>query len=48
MPIPESVLYAAQVDRTFLVVHSGVTRVPVIKTALAKLAPEVGARWRSS
>lgn len=34
---PESVLYASQVDRTFLVVHSGVTRVPVVKTALAKL-----------
>ncbi|MFI5331751.1 MAG: CpsD/CapB family tyrosine-protein kinase [Desulfobaccales bacterium] len=41
---PESVLYAPQVDRTFLVVHSGMTRVPVIKTALAKLAPEVGSK----
>ncbi len=41
---PESVLYAAQTDHTFLVVHSGVTRVPVIKTALAKLAPEVGSK----
>jgi Mrp family chromosome partitioning ATPase len=34
---PESVLYAAQVDRSFLVVQAGVTRVPVLKTALAKL-----------
>ncbi|MCX5893189.1 MAG: CpsD/CapB family tyrosine-protein kinase, partial [Deltaproteobacteria bacterium] len=41
---PESVLYAAQADRIYLVVHSGVTRVPVIKTALAKLAPEVGGK----
>ncbi len=39
-PYPESVLYAAQAGLTFLVVHSGMTRVPVIKTALAKLAPE--------
>lgn len=37
---PESVLYASQVDRVCLVVHSGVTRVPVIKTALAKLPAE--------
>ena len=43
-PFPESVLYAAQADRTFLVVHSGMTRVPVIKTALAKLAPGVGGK----
>jgi polysaccharide biosynthesis transport protein len=41
---PESVLYAAQADRIFLVVHSGVTRVPVIRAALAKLAPEVGSK----
>jgi succinoglycan biosynthesis transport protein ExoP len=34
---PESVLYASQVERTFLVLHSGVTRVPVVNTALAKL-----------
>jgi capsular exopolysaccharide synthesis family protein len=34
---PESVLYAAQVDRTFLVVHAGITRVQVVNTALAKL-----------
>jgi capsular exopolysaccharide synthesis family protein len=34
----ESALYASQVDRTFLVVHSGVTRVPVVKMALAKLS----------
>ena len=43
-PYPESVLYAAQADRTLLVIRSGVTRVPVIKTALAKLAPEVGSK----
>ncbi|MFZ5447246.1 MAG: CpsD/CapB family tyrosine-protein kinase [Thermodesulfobacteriota bacterium] len=36
---PESVLYAAQVDRTFLVVHAGITRVQVVDTALAKLDP---------
>jgi polysaccharide biosynthesis transport protein len=41
---PESVLYAGQMDRTFLVVHAGVTRVPVVQTALAKLAPEVGSK----
>ncbi len=34
---PESVLYAAQVDRTFLVVHAGSTRVQVVSAALAKL-----------
>lgn len=34
---PESVLYAGQVDRTFLVVHAGITRVQVVSTALAKL-----------
>lgn len=34
---PEAVLYAAQVDRTFLVVHAGITRVQVVSTALAKL-----------
>lgn len=37
---PESVLYASQVDRVCLVVHSGVTRVPVIKAALARLPAE--------
>ena len=31
---PESVLYAAQVDRIFLVVHAGITRVQVVSTAL--------------
>lgn len=41
---PEAVLYAAQADRTFLVVHSGVTRVPVIQTALAKLGMEGGSK----
>ena len=35
---PESVLYAAQVDRVLLVVKSGVTRVQVVSTALARLA----------
>lgn len=39
---PESVLYAGQVDRTFLVVQAGLTRVPVVKTALVKLVPKVG------
>ena len=34
---PESVLYAAQVDRVFLVVHAGVTRVQVVVTALERL-----------
>jgi capsular exopolysaccharide synthesis family protein len=34
---PESVLYAAQVDRVFLVVHAGVTRVHVVSNALARL-----------
>jgi capsular exopolysaccharide synthesis family protein len=34
---PESILYAAQVDRAFLVVHAGITRVQVVSTALAKL-----------
>jgi polysaccharide biosynthesis transport protein len=34
---PESVLYAAQVDRAFLVVHAGITRVQVVSTALAKI-----------
>lgn len=34
---PESVLYASQVDRVCLVVHSGVTRVPVVKAALSRL-----------
>lgn len=35
---PESVLYASQVDRVLLVVKSGVTRVPVVSAALARLA----------
>ena len=35
---PESVVYATQVNRVFLVVHSGITRVQVVTTALAKLA----------
>jgi succinoglycan biosynthesis transport protein ExoP len=34
----ESVLYAAQVDRTLLVVKSGITRVPVVSAALVRLA----------
>jgi capsular exopolysaccharide synthesis family protein len=34
---PESVLYASQVDRAFLVVHAGITRVQVVETALARL-----------
>lgn len=34
---PESVLYAVQVDRVFLVVHAGVTRVQVMTTALTRL-----------
>ena len=33
----ESVLYAAQVDRVLLVIKSGITRVQVVSTALAKL-----------
>jgi len=35
---PESVFYAVQVDRVFLVVKSGITRIQVVSTALAKLA----------
>jgi Mrp family chromosome partitioning ATPase len=34
---PESMLYAAQVDRTFLVVHAGITRVQVVSAALDRL-----------
>jgi capsular exopolysaccharide synthesis family protein len=34
---PESVLYAVQVDRVFLVVHASVTRVQVMSTALTRL-----------
>jgi len=34
---PESVLYGSQVDHIILVVYSGVTRVPVLSKALAKL-----------
>lgn len=34
----ESVLYAGQVDRVFLVVNAGITRVQVVSAALAKLA----------
>jgi capsular exopolysaccharide synthesis family protein len=36
--LPESVVYAGQVNRVFLVVHSGITRVQVVSAALAKLA----------
>jgi capsular exopolysaccharide synthesis family protein len=35
---PESVLFASQVDRVFLVVHAGETRVQVVEAALSKLA----------
>ncbi len=35
---PESILYAPQVDRVLLVVHSGVARGPVVGKALAKLS----------
>jgi capsular exopolysaccharide synthesis family protein len=35
---PESVLYAAQVDRVLIVVKSGITRVPVVSSALLRLA----------
>ena len=35
---PESVLYAAQVDRVLMVVKSGITRVQVVSPALARLA----------
>lgn len=35
---PESVLFASQVDRVFLVVHAGETRAPVVTAALSKLA----------
>ena len=35
---PESVLYAAQVDRVLMVVKSGITRVQVVSAALARLA----------
>jgi protein-tyrosine kinase len=35
---PESRLYASQVDRVLLVVHSGLTRGPVAAKALAKLS----------
>jgi capsular exopolysaccharide synthesis family protein len=35
---PESVLYAAQVDRVLMVVKSGYTRVQVVSAALARLA----------
>jgi capsular exopolysaccharide synthesis family protein len=35
---PESVLFAVQVDRVLLVVKSGITRVQVVSTALARLA----------
>ena len=34
----ESVLFASQVDRVFLVVHAGETRVQVVTAALSKLA----------
>jgi capsular exopolysaccharide synthesis family protein len=34
---PESILYGSQVDHIILVVYSGVTRVPVLSKALAKL-----------
>jgi succinoglycan biosynthesis transport protein ExoP len=35
---PESVQYAAQVDRVLMVVKSGITRVPVVSSALVRLA----------
>ena len=35
---PESVLYAAQVDRVLMVIKSGITRVQVVSAALARLA----------
>jgi len=35
---PESVLFASQVDRVFLVIHAGRTRAPVVTAALSKLA----------
>ena len=35
---PESVLFASQVDRVFLVVHAGQTRAPVVAAALSKLS----------
>lgn len=35
---PESVLYSSQVDRVLLVVHSGVTRIPVVSAALSRLS----------
>ncbi len=35
---PESVLFASQVDRVFLVVHAGRTRAPVVTAALSKLS----------
>lgn len=35
---PESVLFASQVDRVFLVVHAGETRVQVVTAALSKLS----------
>ena len=35
---PEPVLYAAQVDRIFLVVHAGITRAQVVATALDRLS----------
>lgn len=35
---PESLLFASQVDRVFLVVHAGETRVPVVTAALSKLS----------
>jgi len=34
----ESVLFAPQVDRVFLVIHAGETRVPVVAAALSKLS----------
>ncbi len=34
---PESVLYGSQVDRVLLVVHSGVTRIPVVTAALSRM-----------
>lgn len=35
---PESVLFASQVDRVFLVIHAGETRAPVVTAALSKLS----------
>ena len=36
LPLPESVLFASQVDRVFLVVHAGETRAPVVDGSLVQ------------